>query len=138
MFLFHSASEVSSTGAEDAMPAFDIRMSNPPNSTEVSAKAAATWVSSVTFICTPRTTSAPCRAAKPFVTSSSAVASISASMTQAPSRRKRSAVAAPMPPAPPVTSAIRPASVLGFGIRCSLASSSSQYSMSKASCSGRP
>jgi hypothetical protein len=38
-------------------------------------------------------------------------------MTQAPSRRKRSAVAAPMPPAPPVTCAMRPASDFGFGIR---------------------
>jgi hypothetical protein len=47
-------------------------------------------------------------------------------------------VALPMPPAPPVTSAILPASIFGFGMRCSLASSSSQYSMSKASCSGRP
>ena len=61
---------------------------------------------------------------------------------RAPRRRprasSRSAVAAPMPPAPPVTSAIRPARLFGFGMRCSLASSSSQYSMSKASCSGRP
>ena len=31
-----------------------------------------------------------------------------------------------------------PASVFGFGMRLSFASSSSQYSMSKASCSGRP
>ena len=41
-----------------------------------------------------------------------------------------------MPPAPPVTSAIRPSRLFGFGMRWSLASSSSQYSMSKASCSG--
>ena len=34
--------------------------------------------------------------------------------------------------------AMRPASAFGFGIRCSFASSSCQYSMSKASCSGRP
>ncbi len=61
-----------------------------------------------------------------------------ASMTPAPTRRSRSAVAAPMPPAPPVTSAMRPARLFGFGIRWSFASSSSQYSMSKASCSGRP
>ncbi len=43
-----------------------------------------------------------------------------------------------MPPAPPVISATRPASDFGFGMRCSLASSSSQYSMSKASCSLKP
>ena len=47
-------------------------------------------------------------------------------------------MAEPMPPAPPVTKATRPARLFGFGMRCSLASSSSQYSMSKASCSGRP
>ena len=55
-----------------------------------------------------------------------------------PRASSRSAVAAPMPPAPPVTMAIRPARLFGFGIRCSFASSSSQYSMSKASCSGSP
>ncbi len=32
MFLFHSASVVSSIGAEEARPAFDTRMSMPPNS----------------------------------------------------------------------------------------------------------
>ena len=34
-----------------------------------------------------------------------------------------------MPEPPPVTNAIRVASGFGFGIRCSLASSSAQYSM---------
>ena len=63
---------------------------------------------------------------------------MSASTTQAPSPSSRSAVAAPMPPAPPVTMAMRPARLFGFGIRWSFASSSSQYSMSKASCSGSP
>ena len=53
-------------------------------------------------------------------------------------RGSRAAVALPMPPAPPVTNATRPARLLGFGMRCSFASSSSQYSMSKASCSCRP
>ena len=38
-------------------------------------------------------------------------------------------MALPMPDAAPVTSAMRPAWVLGFGIRCSFASSSAQYSM---------
>ena len=46
------------------------------------------------------------------------VSSISASTTQAPSRSSRSAVALPMPPAPPVTSATLPAS--GFGLRHAL------------------
>ncbi len=56
--------------------------------------------------------------------------------TQAPSARRRFAVAPPMPPAPPVTRAMRPSRLFGFGIRWSFASSSRQYSMSKASCSG--
>ena len=38
-------------------------------------------------------------------------------------------MARPMPLAAPVTSAIRPAWRLGFGRRCSFASSSAQYSM---------
>jgi len=70
--------------------------------------------------------------------SASAVSSISASTTHAPSPSKRRAVARPIPPAPPVTSAIWPASDFGFGMRWSLASSSSQYSMSNASCSLSP
>ena len=49
--------------------------------------------------------------------------------TQAPSAASFSAVALPIPEAAPVTSAIRVASGLGFGIRWSLASSSAQYSM---------
>ena len=56
-------------------------------------------------------------------------ASRSATTTQAPSAASRRAVAAPMPEPPPVTSATRVASGLGAGIRRSLASSSSQYSM---------
>ena len=50
----------------------------------------------------------------------------------------RSAIARPMPPAPPVISAMRPASALALGMRWSFASSSSQYSMSNASCSSSP
>ena len=42
---------------------------------------------------------------------------MSASTTQAPSPMSRAAIAFPMPPAPPVTSAIRPASDFGFGMR---------------------
>ena len=38
-------------------------------------------------------------------------------------------MALPMPEAAPVTSAIRDASGFGFGIRCSFASSSAQYSI---------
>ena len=44
----------------------------------------------------------------------------------------------PIPPPPPVTSATLPASDFGLGMRCSFRSSSSQYSIPKASRSGRP
>ncbi len=49
--------------------------------------------------------------------------------TAAPSAARRFAIALPMPDAAPVTRAMRVASCFGFGIRCSLASSSAQYSM---------
>ena len=49
--------------------------------------------------------------------------------THAPSAASRSAMALPMPEPAPVTSAMRVARALGFGIRASLASSSAQYSM---------
>ena len=56
--------------------------------------------------------------------------------TQAPSAASRAAMALPMPLAPPVTSAIRPAWRAGSGRRCSFASSSAQYSMRNFSDSG--
>ena len=138
MFLFHNSSVVSSTVAEEAIPAFETRMSTPPYSRAVVAKAALTCDSSVTSIITSRTLSLPCVDANCLQVSLSRALSMSARTTQAPSVRNRSAVADPMPPAPPVTNATRPARLLGFGMRCSLASSNSQYSISKASCSGRP
>ena len=49
--------------------------------------------------------------------------------THAPSAASRCAIALPMPDAAPVTSAMRVASGLGAGIRCSFASSSAQYSI---------
>ena len=45
-------------------------------------------------------------------------------------------MARPMPEPAPVTNATRPASGFGFGRRCSLASSSAQYSMRNFSASG--
>ena len=60
---------------------------------------------------TPRTASWPWRARQARPGPRRALSSsMSASTTQAPSRRKRSAVALPMPPAPPVISATLPAS----------------------------
>ena len=100
---------------------------------------AATASSSVTFISTARTTSLPWRAAKlGGGLGERAGVDVGQHDAGALGAGSRSAVAAPMPPAPPVTSAMRPARLFGFGMRWSLASSSSQYSMSKASCSGRP
>ena len=87
----------------------------------------------------------PCRrprAPRPALVTSQAMAkpltletSRSSTTTSAPSRAKAAAVAAPMPEAPPVTTAMRRAS--GFSAAAlSLACSSDQYSMSKMSGSG--
>src|SRR5580704_17338715 len=85
-----------------------------------------------------RDTSLPNRLPKSATDASRLWASMSASTTQAPSPISRAAIACPMPPAPPVTSATRPASDFGFGMRWSLASSSNQYSILNASCSESP
>ena len=138
MLRFHSASDVSSIGAAEAMPALETQMSMPPNARAASACSAITLSSSVTSTHSPAALSAPNAACMAVVASDSAARSMSHSTTQAPSPASRRAVANPMPPAPPVISATLPASARGFGIRCSLASSSSQYSISNASCSGRP
>ena len=55
--------------------------------------------------------------------------------TQAPSAASRVAMALPIPEPAPVTRATRVASAFGLGIRCSLASSSDQYSMANFSAS---
>ena len=65
----------------------------------------------------------------PSATSWAPSAFRSATTTHAPSAPSRSAIALPMPEPAPVTSATRPASGFGAGIRCSLASSSDQYSI---------
>ena len=119
------------------MPALDTTMSTPPKRRTASPNAATTEASSTTFMTTPWTTSLPWLRARSDTACCREPASTSARVTQAPSARSRSAAARPMPPAPPVMKAMRPARLLGFGMRCSLASSSSQYSMSNASCSGR-
>jgi hypothetical protein len=112
MLRFHSSRLVSSSGAELAMPAFDTRISSPPYSTASRSQARVTEPRRVTSQITPRTASAPCASASCRVMSSSAAWSMSASMTQAPSPSSRRAVALPMPPAPPVTSATRPGEAL--------------------------
>ena len=135
MFLCHVSSVVSSTGAAEAMPAFETRMSRPPYSPTARSNDRATDVSSVTSQGNPRTRSLPWACCNSAVTVSRAPASTSVTTTHAPSASSRSAVAPPIPPAPPVTSAIRPSRPFGFGSRCSFASSSRQYSTPKASCS---
>ena len=61
---------------------------------------------------------------------------ISFNITYAPSSTNFLAIAFPIPPALPVTKAIRPLKAFGLGIRCNLASSNNQYSILKASCRG--
>ena len=60
----------------------------------------------VTLILTGRTKSLPNALPSSSLAEVSAASSMSASTTQAPSPRRRRAVARPMPPAPPVTRAI--------------------------------
>ena len=117
MLRFQRSSDVSSIGAEDAIPALETRMSIPPNSIDARAKLSATASSLVTSITTERTRSPECRFESTSAVSDKASSSMSARTTQAPSRRNRSAVAEPIPPAPPVTSAIFPARLFGLGIR---------------------
>jgi len=59
MLRFHMSSPVSSSGADDEMPAFDTRMSSPPYSRAAASSAASTADSPVTSIGTARTWSAP-------------------------------------------------------------------------------
>src|SRR4051812_46460449 len=109
MFFCQSASVVSSTGAAEAMPALEMQMSTPPNFHELSRNPVMTASSRVTSTQALATTSLPYF----FLSSDSAPASASRSMSQmmthAPSSMRRRAVARPMPPAPPVISATRPA-----------------------------
>src|SRR6185437_9489064 len=138
MLRFQSSSEVSSNAAAEAMPALQTTMSRPPNPTTASRVAASTLASLVTSIATPATASRPKRLPNSSTRASRLARSMSASTTQAPSPKSLAAIAEPMPPAPPVMSATRPASDFGFGMRWSLASSNNQYSMLNASCSARP
>ena len=100
--------------------------SRPPKASTAASTAACTAASSATLAAIPTATSVlPISAAAVWAFSRSR----SAITTQAPSAASRCAIALPIPEAAPVTSAIRVASGLGLGIRCSLASSSAQYSI---------
>ena len=129
---------VSSSGLDTDSPALLTTRSTPPKASTAARSAAATCSSSVTSAATAIATSVGFSAVAPSspATFSAAAASRSATTTQAPSAASRRAVAAPMPEPPPVTNAMRVASGLGGGMRRSLASSSSQYSMRNFSDSG--
>ena len=131
-----SPNVVSSNDLEMESPAQLTRISTPPKARVVSRRAFPMAVVSVTSTFTVRTASLVYLAASSVWVSSSK--SRSAATTQAPFCSSNSQMALPMPPVPPVTKATLPESGLGLGIRRNFASSSSQYSMSKASCSASP
>ena len=119
MFFCQSASVVSSTGAAEAMPALEMQMSTPPNFQALSRKPAITASSRVTSTqAAGDDVGAVFLACSSVSAPASASRSMSQSTTQAPSSMSRRAVARPMPPAPPVISATRPAS--GFRLRHAL------------------
>lgn len=117
---------VSRSGLEMDSPALLTTRSTPPNASSADRNAAPIRSSDVTSTATATALSGPPNSA---ATAAAFAASRSATTTQAPSATSRCAIARPMPLPAPVTSATRVASGLGFGIRRSLASSNSQYSM---------
>ena len=139
MLRFQSASEVSSNGAAEAMPALATTMSTPPIGDDGVAEGGLDRL---------LVRDVGERAGDDVLAERLAklgdgrlearLVDVGEHDAGAFAQRSAAAIARPMPPAPPVMKAMRPASDFGFGMRCSLASSSSQYSMSKASCSARP
>src|SRR3954470_11241890 len=97
----HSASSVLTKNAKRSVPALLTSTSTGPNASPTAATARPTDAVSVTSssVASPSISAATSRAAS---------ASRSPTATRAPSAARRRAVAAPMPPAPPVTSAVRP------------------------------
>ena len=128
-----SRTSVSNSDFEIDRPALLTTMSTPPKASSDASSAAAIWASSVT---SQATLTAPSVVPISRATASALPASMSATMTHAPSAARRWAMARPIPEPPPVTNATRVASGLGLGRRASLASSSAQYSMRNFSDSG--
>jgi hypothetical protein len=127
-----SFSVVSSSGLLSDTPALFTTMSSPPKASTASCTIFSIAAASVTFTCRPIATSGPpisAAASWAFARSRSAIT------THAPSAARRVAMALPIPDAAPVTSAMRVAWDFGFGIRCSFASSSAQYSIANFSAS---
>src|SRR5437868_345360 len=131
-----SCSLCSSSGLEIERPALLTIISIPPNDN-------AAIVSVFCIVSALVTSSTPAsNASLPYCLLNSSFAScnrselLSERITQAPSSANFLAIALPIPPALPVTIAILPDKAFGFGIRCSFASSSNQYSILNASCLG--
>ena len=102
----HSSGGYSHVGAfGPVIPAFATRMSMPPKRPAVAAAAASTCSTLTTS--TAAVWTSPSDASSPAAVWSIA-GSQSQSETRAPERKKRSAIARPMPWAPPVTTARRP------------------------------
>ena len=121
-----SFSVVSSSGFDSDSPALLTTRSTPPKASTASSNAAWIASASATLAATPIATSVPPSSAAAACAFSR---SRSATITHAPSAARRVAMALPMPDAAPVTNATRPWWLLGFGMRCSLASSRAQYSI---------
>src|SRR5712691_11678994 len=92
----HSSSGVSATVPRPATPAQAMQMSSPPKALAASSVARRTSFSEVTSA-TMKWSASTC---------ASRSSSLSRAATRIPSRRRRATVAAPMPDAPPVTSAL--------------------------------
>ena len=123
---------VSNNGFDNDSPALFTTRSTPPNARFAAANMSATPCSSDTSARTATAMSGP--------PSSSATACAlsrfrSAITTHPPSAAIRVAMAFPIPEPAPVTTATRVARALGFGWRCSFASSSDQYSIANFSAS---
>ena len=131
--LSHSSKLCSAIDFEILIPALFTTISTPPKAKQVASNAFAVLFSSVTFNSALETASLPNILVKSAVAPSKRSSFISLITTQAPSSAKRFAIAFPIPPAEPVIKATRPDNDFGFGIRCNLASSNNQYSISKAS-----
>ena len=118
---------------EILIPALLTIISIPPKANDAAFMASVMLFESVTFNRVVATESFP----NFLINSSFAKANLSSLMsfktTQAPSSANFLAMAFPIPPALPVTIAIRPERAFGLGIRCNFASSNNQYSISKAS-----
>ncbi|MDT4866163.1 hypothetical protein FQZ97_1010030 [compost metagenome] len=133
----HSSRLCSSIDREMLIPALFTTMSTPPKASEAFTKAASALAASVTFRRVAAAASFPNIFSNSSRVVTRRVSSISLRITQAPSCANFRAMALPIPPPEPVTRATLPARAFGLGIRCSLASSSSQYSILKASWRGK-